>query len=525
VGKVRSLVFLLFCAALAPAGLKAASPDARVNEYAEILMAAQDWYADEVTPERLIYGSIDGMLGTLDPHTTFFRPRAFGALQQKQRGAYYGLGLTISQRAGRIIIVGPVEGPGIERHGLIPGDLISRINGEPTSGMSSEDVATHLRGPQGTPVTLTIVRPGRAEPFEVTAKRSHIATDSVAFALMLENRVGYIRLTDFTNTSAHDFLDAWNRLKKQGMAKLVLDLRGNPGGVLDAALEISGGFLKKGEKIVETRGRLANSNQAFAAAEGAERSRIPIVVLVNSGSASASEIVAGALQDHDRGLIVGTTTWGKGLVQSVFNLDDGAGVAITTARYYTPSGRCIQRDYQEPIEYFLPSPDDEPEEGAGAPEASKAPTFKTDAGRIVKASGGITPDVVVKPARLSEAASNLYADGAFFDFAVNYKLEHPNVTVTFRPGAETREAFLHFVEGRKTLEPAELKAVRETPRTADEVDRGILEEILNVTFGREEGYRSSLEADNQLQKALTLFPEAEKLVARRKAKPAGAPQG
>ena len=522
-GKVRSLVFLLIGAALAPAGLEAASPDARVNEYAEIFMAAQDWYADEVAPERLIYGSIDGMLGTLDPHTTFFRPRAFGALQQKQRGAYYGLGLTISQRGGKVVIIGPVEGPGVERHGLIPGDLVTRIGGEPTEGMSSEDVANRLRGPQGTPVTLTVLRPGRAEPFEVTAKRSHIATDSVAYALLLENRIGYIRLTDFTNTSNNDFIEAWNRLKKQGMAKLVLDLRGNPGGVLDAALGISGGFLKKGEKIVETRGRLADSNQTFVAAEGAERSRIPIVVLVNNGSASASEIVAGALQDHDRGLIVGTTTWGKGLVQSVFNLDDGAGVAITTARYYTPSGRCIQRDYQEPIEYFLPTFDGEPEEGAGAPDAGKVQTFKTDAGRIVKASGGITPDVVVKPARLSEAASLLYADGAFFDFAVNYKLEHPNVTQAFRPGPGIREAFFRFVEERKTLEPGDLKAARENPRTADEVDRGILEEILNVTFGREEGYRSVLETDNQLQKALTLFPEAEKLVARRKPKPA--PQG
>jgi carboxyl-terminal processing protease len=486
------------------------------REYSDILTTARAWYADEVPASKLVYASIQGMLSTLDPHTNFLEPEEYGAMQEKQRGSFYGLGIIISKRNGKITVITPVEGSPADRLGIRAGDIIDRVEGQPIDDLAVDAVVKKLKGPKGTKVHITIVRPGLPEPLQMTVTRAEIPTNSVSFAFILEPGVGYIRLKDFTHTSAPEVAENWEKLEKQGMKRLVFDLRGNPGGLLDQAIAVSDFFLNKGEKVVMTRGRNAASEQSFSAPGRNPHPRIPVIVLINKGSASASEIVAGALQDHDRGLIVGQTSWGKGLVQSVYTLTDGAGLALTSAKYYTPSGRCIQRDYKDVLEYLSPEEEDTETEETGsaqqAPSSQRKEVFHTDAGRTVYGGGGITPDVFVKAESLSRFAATLYARGTFFEFAVDYRSKHPTLPRDFKVTDAVRDEFLRFVDSRPNM-PFERKARAEYEAEKDPsvIDRAIREELLMAVYGRETGYKAGLEGDVQLKKALTLFPDAEKL--------------
>ena len=487
------------------------------KEYSDILATARAWYADDVPADRIIYASIHGMLDILDPHTNFLEPEEYSSMVEKQRGSFYGLGVIISKRNGKITVITSVEGSPADRLGIRAGDVIDRLEGQTIDDLSVDAVVRKLKGLKGTKVHVTILRPGMDDPLEMTVPRAEIPTNSVSYAGLVEPGVGYIRLKDFTQTSASEVAENWEKLEKQGMKKLVLDLRGNPGGLLDQAIAVSDFFLSKNEKVVVTRGRGGSQEQSFAAPGKSTHARIPVVVLVNKGSASASEIVAGALQDHDRAVIAGQTTWGKGLVQSVYNLSDGAGLALTSAKYYTPSGRCIQRDYKDVLEYLSP----EDEEGGDADEtgpardaasSQKKESFRTDAGRTVYGGGGITPDVFVKAPTLSRYATTLYARGLFFEFAVDYLAKHPAIARDFAVTEAVRDDFFRFVDAKPGL-PIEkgAKAAYAEEKDPLVVDRALREEIMTAKFGREAGYRVSLENDVQLKKALTLFPEAEKL--------------
>jgi len=494
-----------------------AGPDvtsAGMKEYADLLATARAWYADDIAPSKLVYSSIHGMLTTLDPHTNFLEPTDYDLMQEKQRGSFYGLGIIISKRNGKITVITPLEGSPADRLGIRAGDIIDRVEGQPIDDLAVDAVVKKLKGPKGTKVRITIVRPGMPEPLQMTVTRAEISTNSVSYAFMLEPGTGYIRLKDFTQTSSQELAEQWERLEKQGMKRLVFDLRGNPGGLLDQAINVSDFFLKKGEKVVSTRGRTASSEQSFAAPGKNTHPRIPVVTLVNKGSASASEIVAGAMQDHDRSLVVGQTTWGKGLVQSVYTLSDGAGLALTSAKYYTPSGRCIQRDYKDVLEYL--SPDDEPAEENGTAAVSPVDIFRTDAGRTVYGGGGITPDVVVKGEALSRFAATLYARGLFFEYAVDYRAKHKDVPRDFQVTDEVRADFFRFLDGKAVPGyEGRIRAAYEAEKDPAVVDRAIREELLTAVWGREAGYRATLEGDVQLKKALTLFPDAEKLAALR----------
>ncbi len=487
-----------------------------MKEYADLLATIRSWYADDIAPSKLVYASIQGMLSNLDPHTNFLEPEEYGAMQEKQRGSFYGLGIIISKRNGRITVITPLEGSPAERLGIRAGDIIDRVEGQPIDDLPVDAVVRRLKGPKGSKVRITIVRPGLPEPLQMTVTRAEIPTNSVAYAFMIEPGTGYIRLKDFTQTSSQELGEAWEKLDGQGMKRLVFDLRSNPGGLLDQAVGVSDFFLSKGDKIVSTRGRTAGSDQAFLAPGKNTKPKIPVVVLINKGSASASEIVSGAIQDHDRGLIVGQTSWGKGLVQSVFTLSDGAGLALTTAKYYTPSGRCIQRDYKDVLEYLAPEsgePDDE-----ATPALEKRETFKTDAGRTVYGGGGITPDVVVKAETLSRFASTLYARGLFFEFAVQYRAKHPEIPRDFQVTDAVRDDFFGFLDGKPELGwSGSSRSQYEAEKDPTAVDRALREELLTAVYGREVGYRASLKGDVVLKKALTLFPEAEKLAAARAA--------
>ena len=494
-----------------------------LDEYADILTTLGEWSPEPISPDKFVYASIHGMLSRLDPHTAFLEPDDYAAMREKQQGSFFGLGIQIQKRMGKITVIAPMEGTPAYKMGVRAGDIITHIEDEEIKeDASTDDVVKKLRGPKGTQVHITLRRTGLDEPLRMTITRAEIPTLSVPYAFMLNADTGYIFLRDFTHTSSREVIAALEKLQKQGMKKLVFDLRGNPGGVLDQAVDVADVFLQKGSKIVYTRGRTPSSAQDFfAPGEGVHFDK-PLVVLISRGSASASEIVAGAIQDHDRGLLVGQRSWGKGLVQSVYTLPYGAGLALTTARYYTPSGRWIQRDYSDLLAYVNPEDPDAGTSGTAAPNAetpADAPrqsgqTFYTDAGRTVYAAGGITPDVMVKSAYAdSKLLSQFLARNLFFNFAVDYVAHHPDVKQTITVTPALREEFFKFAEAAKFSTAEELNRLWQAESNRSVVDLAIQTEIVNTKFGLEAGRRVQAAGDTQLQKALAEFDEAARIAA------------
>ena len=321
------------------------------------LKAVEQNYVGEVESDRLVYSAITGMLQTLDPHSSFMDPRSFAQMRERQEGRYYGLGITINVVEGDVTVFNVFEGSPAYQRGLRRGDVIVLIEGETTKGWNTEQAVRKLRGPKGTSVNIAIRRATYDEPIKLAVMRDEVHIPTIPAAIMLDASTGYIKLQDFGENTDAELGRALRELTQKGMKRLVFDLRGNPGGALDQAIKVSNRFLPKGNLIVYTRGRVANSDQDYRATDSSDYLNLPMVTLVSRTSASASEIVSGALQDHDRSLIVGETTFGKALVQSVYRLSQGAGAAITTARYYTPSGRLIQRPwdgtFDESMTYVL----------------------------------------------------------------------------------------------------------------------------------------------------------------------------
>ncbi len=516
--RILFALLLLAAATLAGGALGAkllASPERdtpSLDEYADILTTLQEWAPEPIAPEKLVYASIHGMLSRLDPHTAFLEPEDFAAMKEKQQGSFFGLGIQIQKRMGRITVIAPMEGTPAYKLGIRAGDIITHIEEEELKeDVSTDEVVRRLRGPKGTQVTITIRRAGIDEPMRMTITRAEIPTLSVPYAFLIGEDVGYIFLRDFTHTSSRELSAAIEKLERQGTKKLLLDLRYNPGGVLEQAVDVADVFLPKGAKIVYTRGRTPSSGQDYYAPGDGRHFESPLIVLVNRGSASASEIVAGAIQDHDRGLVVGQRSWGKGLVQSVYTLPYGAGLALTTAKYYTPSGRWIQRDYSDLLAYVNPEDPDTPAEDA--PRKS-GEIFYTDAGRIVYAAGGITPDVLVKNEdRESKLLAQLLARGLFFNFAVDWLAKHPEVTRDFAVTPAVREDFFRFAEAAKFSTAEELRNAWNTDPNRNLLDLLIRVEIVNARFGLEAGRRVQAAGDPQIQKALTLFGEAARIAS------------
>ena len=507
------------------AGRLSASPEKdspNLDEYADILTTLSDWSPEPIAPDKVVYASIHGMLSRLDPHTSFLEPDEFSQMKEKQHGSFYGLGIQIQKRMGKITVIAPIEGTPAYKMGLRAGDILTAIGEEELKeDTTTDDVVRKLRGPKGTDVSITIRRPGFDEPIKMTITRAEIPTRSVRYAFMLEPGVGYIMLSDFTHTSNRELYEAIEKLEKQGMKKLLFDLRGNPGGVLEQAVDVADVFIPKGSMVTYTRGRTASSAQEYYAPGDGAHFDHPLVVLVNRGSASASEIVAGAIQDHDRGVIVGQRTWGKGLVQSVYTLSYGAGLALTTARYYTPSGRWIQRDYSDLLAYVNPGdPDAAAEKGEDAPHPSaESAVFYTDAGRVVYAQGGITPDVIVKNERDSKLLQQLLVRYAFFNFAVDWLARHPKISEDFAVTPEIRGEFFHFVEtSSKYSTAADLQKAYDEDANRALVDLALQTEIVNARFGPEAGRKAFAAGDPQIQKGLSLFGEAARIAAMPKMK-------
>jgi carboxyl-terminal processing protease len=505
------------------AALLFASPEREtppLDEYADILTTLSDWAPETVPPEQFVYASVHGMLSRLDPHTAFLEPEDFSAMREKQQGSFFGLGIQIQKRMGRITVIAPMEGTPAYKLGIRAGDIITHIEDEEIKeDATTDEVVRKLRGPKGSQVTITIRRAGIDEPLKMTITRAEIPTYSVRYAFMLTPEVGYLLLADFTHTSSRELKNAIERLDKQGMKELLLDLRGNPGGVLEQSVDVADVFLERGSKIVYTRGRTSSSAQDYLAPGDGLHFDKPLVVLVNRGSASASEIVAGAIQDHDRGLIVGQRTWGKGLVQSVYTLPYGAGLALTTAKYYTPSGRWIQRDYTDLLAYVNPDDSDAtPEDPSADAPKKEGEVFYTDAGRVVYAAGGITPDVAVKNNRDSKLLTQVLARQLPFNFAVNWLVKHPDVPrdVTVTPAM--RDEFFRFAETAKFSTAEELKRMWNEDPNRQLVDLAIRIELVNAKYGLEAGWAVRATGDSQIQTAMTQFGEAARIAALPKKK-------
>src|SRR5262245_38055014 len=396
--RLRAMPAVLFVIAVSALvggifGRDALATDDRVLEYqktfATALGAIESNYVVTVDADRLVYGAIRGMLATLDPHSSFYDPKEYSAMRERQEGRYYGLGITIQAINGDITASSVFEGSPAFRNGIRRGDIIARIGDQDAKGWTTDQAMKSLRGPKGTVVQISIKRRGYSDliPLEVTRDEVQILTVPAYF--MIDATTGYIRHQDWGENTDREMQHALRDLQSKGMKRLLYDIRANPGGPLTQAIKGSGEFLEKGGMVVYTRGRVPNPSSENFATEESEFTDVPMVVLANRNSASASEIFTGALQDHDRAYIVGETTFGKALVQSVYRISGGAGLALTTAHYYTPSGRLIQRPWDESFDEYLSYT----QRDQDANRTHNQSDLKyTDAGRPVYSGGGVEPD-------------------------------------------------------------------------------------------------------------------------------------
>jgi carboxyl-terminal processing protease len=517
----RIAAIVLFTLALAFGGLLgdrllAVTDETRdsLRLYTELVNVAHDRYGAEVSYKDLVYSSVNGMLRALDPHTAFLSPEAYEGMREKQQTSFYGLGILVGVRNGQLTVISPLEGTPASRLGIQAGDVISTIEGEATDSMTLDEAVGRLKGPKGTQVKITIVRRGLEQPLTMSVTRAEIPQTTVRQAYMLNPTTGYIQLTEFARGSGKEMADALDKLRGSGMKQLVLDLRNNGGGLLDQAIDIADQFLPADSTIVQTKGRTRDSFQSYKASGKYPALDVPVVVLVNEGTASASEILSGALQDHDRGLIVGTPSWGKGLVQTVYNLSYGAGLALTTAKYYTPSGRLIQRDYTSYYDYYTHA-------DAGSPEITGKPVdpkdiFHTDLGRNVYGGGGITPDVIVKDEELSPFEQFLLARNAYLNFAVDYSSRN-KVTANWKPDQDkVVNEFGQWLVKEKLATPEEIQKNLTQKDVRDYSMLQIRAELMNAVGGQEARHRTLSEGDIQLQQALKLFERASNMLAQRK---------
>ena len=485
------------------------------------LAAIETTYVGEVDSERLVYQAIGGMLQTLDPHSSFMDPRSYAQLRERQEGRYYGLGITIRVIDRAITVMNLFEGSPAYRTGIRRGDVIARIAGENAIGITSDEAVKPLRGPKGSTVVVSIRRRGYDRLIELEVERDEISIPTVQGTFMIDDTIGYVRLKDFSETSSRELRAAVRELDELGMEELLLDIRDNPGGPLDQAIRVSNEFLPRGDLIVYTRGRIQNSDQDYHAREDGDHNDIPLVVLVNRNSASASEIVSGAIQDHDRGLIVGETTFGKALVQSIYRVSQEAGLALTTARYYTPSGRMIQRPWDGTFDEYLTYSmrDQKPADHAMSERRL------TDAGREVFEGGGIEPDHFISgPIEgfdPTEFGRLLAARQEFATFAERFSAEgdtrikdEGSGRQRVSPGFVIDDAMM--ADFRSQLESRRL-TLDEEAEEAFVSDAAFIRAMMHyeidlALFSLDEARRNLTAHDPQVQYALTLFPEAARLL-------------
>ena len=501
-----------------------------LHQFTDVYSLVEQNYAEPLDADKIdraIYdGAIPGMLHALDPHSNFYDPKAFAQMREEQHGKYYGVGMTIqpiADKAGvlHVIVLAPFDGTPAFKAGIRPGDLILSVDGKSADGLDSAAVAAMLKGPKGTHVLVAMQREGHNGPLTFDLVRDEIPRDSVDIAFLLKPGIGYIHVTNFMETTSRELGDALDNFQAAGpLHGLILDLRNNPGGLLNEAVDVSDKFLKEGQIVVSQRGR-AFPDQVYRAAHGeAGSDKYPIVVLVNRNTASAAEIVSGALQDHDRALIVGETTFGKGLVQTVFNTFDDTGLALTTYHYYTPSGRLIQRDYNgvSAYDYFFVR------DGAKKADKSNLEVKLTDSGRTVYGGGGITPDEKINggsfdPENFNNFQGSLIQHYVFVnprvgpgvgDFTKHYLASH-TVSRDFAVDDAVLQQFKDFLKANQIdFSDADIAS------NLDWIKTNIKAELFTSQFGQLEGLKVRAQADPEIAKAITFLPEAMALEDRDK---------
>ncbi len=500
-----------------------------IQRHANVLRAIETAYVREVPLETLTRATVSGMLRRLDPHSSLFMPRNYRQMRERQQGEYVGLGIRVQERNGLLTVVSPFEGTPAYRLGIRAADVISRIEGEDATQYTMDEAVNLLRGPRGTPVQITITRPGYDAPLEFTVIRDRIPLKSVPYYFVLDDpgsaeETGYVRISDFNENTEAELNDAIVDLRLQGATRLIVDLRHNPGGLLNQAVAVSNVFLKQGAEVVSIRGRHSENDQVFHAAKPSPHADLPLVVLVSRESASASEIVAGAVQDHDRGLILGENTYGKGLVQSVFQLPQGYALGLTSAEYFTPSGRGIQRDYDSGdfLEYYEGRGEHDSNEEAGT-------VIVTALGREISGGGGIGPDITVPAPELPEPLIAVERHGAFFRFATRFAPadgrgavdgagvrpdeleargdEIRSVEQDFRADDATLEEFYAFLDEEEI--PYDRAALDEY---RDRVALRIDAEVFSLLWGPGPARGATLDRDPQIRAALGAMPRAALLL-------------
>jgi carboxyl-terminal processing protease len=486
---------------VASAATESEDLDLDVRNFSKVLSLVEANFADKVSADKTVYkGAIPGMLRTLDPHSNFFDAREYRLMREEQKGHYYGVGMQVGQRPnGKTAVKAPFPGSPAYKVGIRPGDIIVSVNDKPAEGLNTTEIADLLKGPQGTPVKIVISREGAADLMVFTVIRDEISRKSVQDAFWIKPGYAYLKLLIFGETTSREMEDNLKRLGESGIKGLVLDLRLNPGGLLNQGVAVADHFLARNALIVSHRGRSA-PEKAYVAEHGNHGREYPMVVLVNRFSASAAEIVAGALQDHDRALILGETTFGKGLVQTVYPLSDNTGLALTWAHFYTPSGRLIQRDYagKSFYEYYFHR-----DENAHNPVDVKM----TEGGRTVYGGGGIAPDEKYETAKLDRLQVELLRNG-LFDFTRSYFGSHPaSLAKGWMPDEPLLLELKSYLKSHGTVFTEE-----DFARHRDWIKRYLAQEMYTTAFNVDESDAMFARTDPEVEAAVEMMPKASALL-------------
>ncbi|MBK8552441.1 MAG: S41 family peptidase [Ignavibacteria bacterium] len=490
----------------------------QVKKFNDALIVTSRYYVDDVDSQKLTEDAIKGMLEGLDPHSVYISSDQLKRVNEDFQGSFEGIGVEFDIINDTLTIVSPISGGPSEKLGILAGDKILMIDGQNAIKIARDDVPKKLKGPKGTKVVVTIHRAGMDDPLEFEITRDKIPIYSVDASFMYNDEIGYVKVSRFAGTTYDEFIKAMNDLSNQGMKKVILDLRGDPGGYLDQAFKIASEFIPKGQKIVYTKSRINDFNEEYLS-DGGRYTDIPLVVLVNGGSASASEIVSGAVQDWDRGLIVGETTFGKGLVQRQFDLPDGSAFRVTTARYYTPTGRLIQKPYEG--SKYMNKASTEVEgfnlEHKNDTQDTARPQFKTPGGRTVYGGGGITPDFVIKLDTLTNYSVQLRRLNLFYIFAERYMTNNrKSIESKYSSPKEFRDGF--FVDDNMLSELKNMALEKDVSFNEDEYNKdldfiktSIKFQIARDIWSNNGSYMVWVNNDEQFLKAVTLFDDAIKL--------------
>ncbi len=516
----RILLILIMVVTIGGAGWLVGSSQAsqsigfQFDKIRMILAVVREYYVEEINLGELLDGAITGLLEKLDPHSVYIPPEDLREVKEDFAGQFEGIGIYFEVRDNILQVVSPIPGSPADRLGMEPGDQIVEIEGKSTWGITNDEVQKKLKGPRGTQVNVKVRRAGLSELLEFAITREQIPINSVVAQFMLDDETGYVRVNRFMSTTDAEIATALDTLELQGMQQLLLDFRGNPGGYLEKAIVVSDFFLPPERVIVSTQGRLRMFDETHYSTKWVRKRDYPVIVLLNHGSASASEIVAGALQDWDRGLVAGVTSFGKGLVQRQIPLPDSSAIRITIARYYTPTGRLIQRPFEDGVGDYVQQGYDDFDPNTDPDSLAGKPVYITPQGRSVYGGGGITPDIRIEPELLTPFAARLRTNRQFFEFANHYRSQHQvceqgwkSFLADFQVTPAILEEFIAFSSDKVSLVETEFE------QDENFIRNSIKAELARVCWGRMEFYQVLAEVDNVIQSAALHFDEAARLIA------------